>query len=428
MRSITATLRKKLAARVQAGENSLSASFWVARLVTPLTEDRFLEKQTVLSSEGITKTSIAVCHPRLMRGATDVYIGYLKSGVIKIAKADYVEEMSKHKWTTDIGYSQEATDFCLCFDGTMSKAPDGMTELITEELPWVFWVLNGKLYANKLWSNSVPVVLAEANCTKVTAARATWSYSGGFDFGLVVFFLLEGQLYYRQLQEGKGWADAEAVSFGPEGVLWSEIAAFRTWDHRIGVQCKAQDGTCYEMFTQFMGIAKQNTEHIEIKDVKATSELAAIDFTNAKEDEHIEITSITAGAPYGGLYSTAQPIILSAENIEDADENWGTTVVVTFNVHMLASSMTENLAKFSLVDSLGVKFNASQAVTSDGKTFTIKLGDFNSARGECQFCYTPGTLKSAANTQAEALSFSFTPTNLDAPQIPVPEVNSIWNI
>ena len=112
MRNISVTLKKKIASRIQAGDNALGLSLWVARPTTPITEDRFLEKQTVLNSNNITKTSIAVCHPRLMRGATEVYIGYLESGIIKVAKTNYVEEMDRHQWTQDIGYYQEADDFC----------------------------------------------------------------------------------------------------------------------------------------------------------------------------------------------------------------------------------------------------------------------------------------------------------------------------
>lgn len=427
MRSVSTTLKKKLASRIQAGENALSASLWVARPTTPLTEDRFLEKQSVLSSNNITKTSIAVCHPRLMRGATEVYIGYLESGVIKVAKTKYTEEMERHIWTQDIGYYQEADDFCLCFDGTMPKAPNGKVEFKTEQFPWVFWVLDGVLYGRKMWDESEPFVLAESNCSTVSAIRAMWSTSGGFDFGLIVFFVLGGKLYYRQLIDNE-WMDAEIISFGPDNVIWSEIVAFRTWDYRVGIQGKTTDGVCYEMLTQFMGIGKQSSEHIDVRSVNAKSDLIEIKYVSSQENEHIKLSDISAGAPFGGLYSTDVPVILSAYNVEDANGNWGTTIIVKFSNYLVASQVTDNYLSFSLIDSWNAAYYPSAAsLADDCKTVTLTFVDFNPANGICELCYTPGTIYSIATVKVQATSVKFTPQNLDAPDVPQPEVASIWN-
>lgn len=429
MRSISTSLKKKLASRIQAGENAMSASLWVSRPTTPLTEDRFLEKQSVIPSSNIVKTSIAVCHPHLMRGASEVYIGYLESGVIKVAKTNYVEEMERHQWTKDIGYSQEADDFCLCFNGSMPKAPNGKVEFKTEQLPWVFWVLDGVLYGRKLLDESEPFIIAESNCSTVSAVRAMWSSAGGFDFGLVVFFLLNGQLYYRQLIDNE-WMDAEIVSFGPVGIRWSEIAAFRTWDYRIGIQGKTTEGVCYEMFTQFMGIGKQNTEHVQVKDVNAKSDLIEIKYDDGQENEHIELSSVSAGAPYGGLYSLDMPILISACNVEDNNGDWGTTVVVEFSNYLVAEQVASNNLQFTLVDSWGSTYypNSARLNVEDGKTVTLIFEDFNSAHDVCEIQYTPGTVYSMATVLMQFTSISFKPQNLKPPAVPQPEVESIWNM
>lgn len=428
MRSVSATMKKKLASRIQAGDNAISASLWVGRPTTPLTEDRFLERQTILSSKNITKTSIAVCHPRLMRGATEVYIGYLESGTIKIAKTTYVEEMERHVWENDIGYSQVADDFCLCFDGTMPKAPNGYVEFKTEQLPWVFWTLNGVLYGRKLWDESEPLVLAEANCSTVSAVRAMWSTTGGFDFGLVVFFLLNGQLYYRQLIGGE-WMDAEVVSFGPDGVTWESLAAFRTWDYRIGVQLKSTDGKFYEMFTQFMGVGKQNAEHIEISSFRTKGDFIEVQYINASSDkEHIELTNVRSGAPFGGLYSTSVPKIISARNVADVNGDWGTTIKVEFDNYLVASDVVNNYLKFSLTDSWNVNYIASGAVLEDdGRTVVLSFMNFNNAYDKCKIQYTPGNIYSLATILVELTSFEFIPQNLVPVDVPKPEVESIWN-
>jgi hypothetical protein len=255
-----------------------------------------------------------------------------------------------------------------------------------------------------------------------------WSSHGGFDFGLVVFFLLNGQLYYRQLINGE-WMDAEVVSFGPDGVKWEALAAFRTWDYRVGVQLKSTDGEFYEMFTQFMGIGKQNAEHIEIGGVKATSNMVEVQYTNTRETEHVELSEVFAGAPYGGLYSLDMPTITSAHNVEDANGDWGTTVIVTFSNYLVADQVANNYLQFALVDSWGAAYYPNTAALgSDGKTVTLTFEDFNAAYDLCEIQYVPGTVYSMATVLVEATSFSFTPQNLNPPAIPQPEVVSIWNL
>ena len=152
------------------------------------------------------------------------------------------------------------------------------------------------------------VTLATANATDVFAVRGVHSEVGGFDFGLVLFMVIAGQLYYRQLIDGV-WMDAEIVSLvgglSLSALTITSIAAMRTWDYRLVVQIRVTNGEMYELVTQYMGIGKQNVEHLEITDVKATGDLVGITYHNTKEYEHIEISSITAGALYGGLYSVA---------------------------------------------------------------------------------------------------------------------------
>ena len=432
MRSMSSTMRKKVASRIQTGENSMSASLWVGRPTTPLTDDNFLEKQTVLYSDNITKTSLAVCHPALSRGATHIYFAYIESGEIKITRAYYTDIMERHEWEP-VEFSEWAEDVALCFDGTMPKAPNGWIEFKTEQVPWVFWVLNGALYGRKLDDPGDPVVLAEANCSAVSAVRAMWSSYGSFDFGLVVFFLLNGQLYYRQLINGE-WMDAEVVSFGPDGVKWEALAAFRTWDYRVGVQLKSTDGAFYEMFTQFMGIGKQNTEHIEIKNVMADGSMTELAQTDTKTTEHIEITGIDTGVLYGGLYSLGQPVMRSADNIPIAVEvdgehveNYGLHITVRFAAHLNPDSVAENLSAFVMRDSNGKAFTAVAAETANGLDWVFTLPDFNNAMGDCTVSYTPGTLYTMAGTVAESTSVTFTPENLTPSAVEAPKILEVYN-
>lgn len=430
MRNLPSYISQRLNQNIQIWSNKtdINSKIWVSRPSTVLLDERLLERQTVTNSP-ITDVSIAVCHPRARRSNTEIYIGYISNCQARIVHAKHKTKMSAHEWF-DTGFVVDATAISVAFDGTMPRSYGSEVEFVTEEVPWIFWVDSSTLYGKKLGLGiSVDAfVLAETNCTDVSAIRAMWSSAGGFDFGLVVFFIVNGKIFYRQLIDDE-WMDAEAVTYGPEDVTWKEVAAFRTWDYRIGIQAKTTTGAIYELYTQFMGIGKQNTEHIDTK-VDANTDLIKVKKYNLASKDNVSISSIESGTPYGGLYSTLPPNIISAYNIEDENGDWGKKIVIVSDVHLRADEIASNFASFAITDSLGRTFSANSAELSieDGLTITLTFEDFNAANGECIISYTPGTAITMADTKMKYTELAFTPINLVAPEIPVPEVVDIWNL
>lgn len=429
MRSLNKTLKKQVASRIQAGDMELSASLWVSRPSIPLEENTFLEKQVVAQSGDISRASIAVCRPKVSEEATYIYLACITSGVVQVRRAPHRVSMESHKWEL-VEFSQWGEDVAICFDGDMIKTSSGRVEFITERIPWVFWVLNGSLYASKLDSSTEIVTLAESNCTAVSAVRAMKSASQ--DFGLVVFFITGGSIYYRQLIDGV-WMDAELVTIEtwletPEP--WLDIAAFRTWDYRIGIQVNTASGFALNLLTQYMGIGRTSAEHIEIRSAHSTSSLIGIQYHNPNPtEEHIEIVGAEITTPYGGLYSIDVPVMVSAHNEEDDDGNWGVRVVVEFSAHLKASTVSENSRSFSMSDENGLVYSAVSASldTKTGVHVTLEFPDFNSFSGVCTLVYTPGTITSMADTTVEQTQTEFTPENLN-PSLELPELVGMWNL
>ena len=421
MRSVPSDIASKLAMLKQTKANSAdpSASIWIGRPTTALTTDVFLEKQTVLTATSITDSAVAVCHPRQGAANTKINIAYIADGVAHIVTASTKTKITNHIWV-DSGFEEDASAISIAYDGTMPKDDQGKVEFVTESQPWVFWVDSGILYARKLGTADT-ITLVQANCTDVSAIRAMWSEVGGFDFGLVVFFILSGTIYYRQYIDGV-WMDAETVTFGPSSVTWTAIAAFRTWDYRVGVQGKTSDGVLYELFTQFMGIGKQVVEHIELVSVSSESEMTKITYHNTKEDERIELAAIL---PVSDLLSTISGGPISCTNIDDGNGNWGIMVVAAFDKRLYDVGTGTG---FYVKDENNNVYSASGAeVSSDHRTITFTVSDFNAAEGQtCLFGYTPGVVISEG-TSLEAFEFEFVPTNLIAPQIDPPAFESIWN-
>jgi hypothetical protein len=392
------------------------AVVWISRPTTALINNDFLEKQEILTGTAITDVSVAVCHPVIYRPVAKIYVGYVDNGTAHVKAAIAKTSMSAHAWI-DAGFSETASAIALEFDGTMPKDRRGRVEFVTEELPWVFWINGGALYG-KVLGDTEAVQLAAANATDVFSVRGMWSEVGGFDFGLVVFYILSGTIYYRQLIDGV-WTDAEAIGFGPSATFVS-IAAMRTWDYRICLQAQDDTGVLYELFTQYMGVAKQNVEHIEVKDVSAAGGMVHVDYTDTAEVEHIEVSNISVDSD---LLSTIPAVPTSCQNIDDGTGNWGVTIIVTFT-HRLS----ELSAGFYIQDANSITYAATASIIEDdGRTITFTVVDFNAAEGQtCTFCYTPGATISEA-VDLEAFSFEFTPTNLVAPNILAPEVEAIWN-
>ena len=228
MRTIPSSLAAKFKKTVQADSTKASPALdlWISRPVVPLVNDYFLEQQAIVGGANVTALDIAVCHPKHRRQSTKIYIATVEGGRAKVMSSPCRQAMETHYWT-DSGFSEAAEDVAIAFDAVMKNDTRGRSEFVTDEQPWVFWVNDGALYGRILGSVET-LTLAETNCTKCTAIRAAGSALGGFDYGLCLFFLLNGKIYVRQLIGGE-WMDAEPIGFGPD-VLWTDIAASRSWD------------------------------------------------------------------------------------------------------------------------------------------------------------------------------------------------------
>lgn len=425
MRSIPADLSTKLSNPIQTRANNSdpSASIWVGRPTTVLTNNTFLEKQTVVQAP-ITDSSIAVCHPRLNTENTKIYIGYVSNGIAKVGVALTKVKMSSHVWL-DTNFSETADHISVAFDGTMPKNVNGKYEFLTESEPWVFWTNAGALYARKLGTDET-ISLASENVTWISAVRATWSEVSGFDFGLCIFFIAGGSVYYRQFINGV-WYDAEVIPTAAlptvdSGITWTQVSASRTWDYRVALQLKASDGLMYEVFTQFMGIGSKNAEHISVN-MAAGGDLLKVNYTDTKPDEHIDVTMSAKGSIIYGLSS--MPV--SVQNINDGTGNYG--LIVTVSMDYPVTGVSLNGSAFTLTDSDGINYaNISAAESTDGKLLTLGFVDFNSAYGKnLTLAYSPGTVQSPA-TAMLAWSKDFTPTGLVPIVVPAPSVSSIQNI
>ena len=425
MRGITPELRAKFESSLQtvAANADPEAVVWISRPTVPLTDPEFLDRAAVAQASGLTACDVAVRRLRADREADRVYLAYVDENGAHVKSAATEVKIEDYVWT-DEPFSTAADDVAIAFDGTMPKKPDGSAQFVTESRPWVFWIKDGVL-KGRILGLLGETTLANANAGRVSAVRATWDTAASVDFGLVVFFTLNGALYYRQLIAGE-WKDAVPVTFGPSGVTWTDIRAFRTWDYRVGVQGLGSDGKVYELFTQFQGLAKHSGEHIELK-TAAQGDMIAIQYIDGQTREHLSLAAAASPGPYGGLYRTGAPQITAAENAAQGAD-WGRVALFRFDRHLVAAEVAAQPTAFRIVDAYDRAFVAQAAqLLSDGLTVRLTFLDFNGAYGTCTARYVPGTVHSMAGAALEATNCAFTPQHLVPPAVPEPAVVSVEN-
>lgn len=375
----------------------------------------------------ISDSDVAIQHPRFRRDNTKIWVVYIQNGRLVVRWTYDQEDITKIYWNV-INLDIPATACAIGFNSEVVRNARGIEEFVTiGEYPYIFYVdPDGALHAIMLGGAIIDELLAGENVTDVSVVRGPSGTHGAWDLGLTVFFLMNGALYYRQLIDGV-WYDAELVTAGPSNVTYSKIDAFNTWDYRVGVQLLDTDGNLYMVYTYTEGIGVRGTEHIEVS-VSANVTLSGIEYYSTQETEHIEVGASAVVQLIYGLSC----IPLSVQNVEDEEENWGTTIEVIFDYPVHSDGLTA--AMFTLVDSSGNNyvcdsFNISGGGT--GRKLTLVFDDFNLAglATNVTLSYTKpasGGLMSPA-VQTDSFSETFVPVNLDPPQVDPPTFLSATN-
>ena len=434
MRTLPGTFMDRVNSRIQTiAENAEPrASVIVARNIVPLNNWKFVNEHVIeyLGAGGSGRyldLDIAVAHPHYKKPDGKIWVaaidcleegGTLGNGQLRVIHALNKQHAVEEDWIEN-GFTTAAEACAIAFDSEVERDRNGIEEFVTDRTPWVFYIHEGALYGYQIDTNMLPISLADANVTDVSAVRGPSGPHGGWNLGLTVFFLMNGGLYYRQLIDGV-WYDAELVTAGPSGVTYATIDAFNTWDYRVGVQVMDTNNVLYMIYTYTEGIGTRASEHIEVK-VKANVALTGIDYISTQETEHVAIgASARAWLTYG-----LSCVPVSVQNVEDEDENWGTTIQILFDYPVHADGLTA--AMFTLVDANGNNYICNSFAISGsgtGRLLTLVFDDFNLAglAANVTLTYTKpssGGLMSPA-VQTNSFSETFVPDNLEPPQVDPP--------
>lgn len=433
MRNLPSNVSKHVFKRIQtkSSGSEISTNLIIARPETTLKHKEFVDIQKITSLTGGSTfgTAIAVEHSKWGVNNTNIYTAYTHDGKITIMRAKPKYRIEEHHWiVTDnqIDDVDDAMEVELCFDGTMPIKKAGDMEFITEKDPWVFWInFDRECYAQKLGHPETRFRCAEANCMGISAIRATWSEIGRFDFGLCLFMLLNGTIYYRQYINGE-WYDAAPINFGPENTVYTHIRVTRTWDYRVCIQAKdREEGKIYEMFSQFEGIGTRNIEHVKLDSIKAEGSTTGIKYHQAKSDDNN--TTLTGTGVTDSRVRWGQPVyVISGNTIDDGTGNFGKLLHVRFDHPFVEETVAASGESWTLTDSNGLMFNSTECFATSNTEVTIRFRNFNLAVGECTLHYEPGTIATEI-VASRAFDYIFTPEGLDKDNIHIPKVTEVYN-
>jgi hypothetical protein len=383
---------------------------------------------------GAVAYDISVC-----KLATDIQISYIYAicideGLCSVKRAELTETPGA-AWVT-IANIGPAIDAAIEFDGgwAFNKFPYVFS---TEEVPWISWVdPDGTLYAKQLHSEEVAVELA-TGVSHISMVRG-WNntLTLGQDHGLIFVYAKSGSIYYRawatQINGLKAWEIERAFSlFTGVGV---DVNAFRTNDYRVGLSILDADDVTHTFLTPRNWAGLGIEPHIIT--VAAEAEVVFTEVTYHKVLEE-EIITASANAEVAFLFGATDNTITHIENlpmtrlneVEEEYQDWGFLVRVTLDYFAV------NIPTIILVDTeynspIPVSYVA-EVVGSGGFQFDVYVDAVAAEFGLNTVQQTVQVTVSNAVNEAgythDTMIEEFTPVNLVFPDLPLPEVEVIWN-
>lgn len=216
--------------------------------------------QVFTIQEGAELTDVDVTVKRVDTASipAEAFALAINNGVAEV-KSKLLPYDDQFPWSAEFTVASGVSAVAIEFDGYWDR--DFSTRrfnFVTEEWPWLFYVISGSLYA-QLWQGT-PFVLA-TDVSKVAAIRG-WLPANGDqsnDQGLIVAYLkTDGTMWYRayciQDELAKLWeVERQVTAF--TGTI-TNLALFRTNDFRVGFIAEIAGETWWTLTTRnFAGMS-----------------------------------------------------------------------------------------------------------------------------------------------------------------------------
>jgi len=418
MRAIDATLKARIELAQQTLYNNANPQMdvTVTRPRTPITRAGFWQESIVTA--GATSVCTSVCVRRQVKHPTRAYVAYVTEGGTLVVKyADLVSvEFSKLQWIT-VETIAGCTACAVELDGFFRPVPRNRVEFLTDETPWLFYVTAAGALMGGLLGGTYEVLVG-ANVTALDAIRGEASYHKDEDQGLLLFYIINGGVYYRQLIAGV-WGGQSTVTLAPANAV--KIKAERVFDWRIVLQVTEAGGALYEIFAKMQASGWNGTEFLQFS-VSGSGQMFDIYYYDFFNEENVSLDI----SGFGDLLYNLSPVMLRAYNLANVDEDFGYKIRVIWDEDL--NLVSGNETAFSMVDSTLAVFGCTAITVISSRELELDMQNFNNAVGAVTLSYDPGTMMGDI-VAVTACDVAFTPTGLVPfavdPPVPLSVINTI---
>lgn len=226
-------------------------------------------QQKISYNSGGLQSDAIIVNRNAFSGSLEIYdvAGYQSSSDAEMSRVYIVGKMSEvfGVWSVDKDYVDDYgaytligklprgfTDAAITFDGTWSlNLTQNIYTLITEEMPWIFSVCGGALYAQH--GPKDEYMLIDAPVKYCAAERGYYPQEYGdldSDQGVIVAYITDSGIAkyrtYAVTKEGKRWLAAEEIGNYDANTVQG-IQIHRLNDYRIGIVVTTTEGTYWHI-------------------------------------------------------------------------------------------------------------------------------------------------------------------------------------
>lgn len=226
-------------------------------------------QQKISYNSGGLQSDAIIVNRNAFSGSLEIYdvAGYQSSSDAEMSEIYIVGKLAEvfGVWSVDKDYVDDYgaytlvgrlprgfTDAAITFDGTWSlNLTQNIYTLITEEVPWIFSVCGGALYAQH--GPSDEYTLIDAPVKYCAAERGYYPQEYGdinSDQGVIVAYITDSGIAkyrtYAVTKEGKRWLAAEEIGNYDANTVQG-IQIHRLNDYRIGIVVTTTEGTYWHI-------------------------------------------------------------------------------------------------------------------------------------------------------------------------------------
>ena len=272
MYNIDPVLEERLFDREQTERNNAEVRplVYITRNRTAITSQKFWERALITSTVG-TRSSIAVRRPLGSFFGDMIFTAQVESGTAIIRYAEPRDDINDMSWTT-LTTILNVSELSILFDGFMRMHDNVVETFTTGDFPWVFYVnTSGELNGLNLNDPDATEISISDNAVNIASVRGLYSDTANLDDGIWVFYNnTDGELWEARVLDGEV-EELNEITIKPEGVTeWSDLWAGFSFDYRIMLQLKGDDGKVYTLMSKSRPGGFSNIEFLRVSKISVT--------------------------------------------------------------------------------------------------------------------------------------------------------------